>query len=117
MVMITLAGIRNEHWRRQLGGGQAVSPKYARLYITRGVQHHPRGAEALRKLLTCPPQIDPAVNPWGDCDLLKVVLDGETFYLKADCFARSWNPCEASEDPANDERTTRVYTCMLASEY
>jgi len=117
MVMITLAGIRNERWRRQLGGGQAGSPLYARLYITRGVQHHPRGVEALRKLLTCPPQIDPAVNPWGDCDLLKVVLDGDTFYLKVDCYARSWNPNEASEDPANDEMTTRVYTCMLASEY
>jgi hypothetical protein len=81
MVMITIAGIRNERWRRELGRGQAVSPLYARLFITRGVQHHPRGHEALRYLLTCPPQIDPAVNPWGECDLLKVVLDRNTFYL------------------------------------
>jgi hypothetical protein len=117
MVMITIAGIRNERWRRELGRGQAVSPLYARLFITRGVQHHPRGHEALRYLLTCPPQIDPAVNPWGECDLLKVVLDRNTFYLKVDCYARSWEPSEASEDPANDEMTTRVYTCLLASEY
>lgn len=117
MAMITHAGIRNEYWRRRLGRGEIVYPRYARLYITRGVQHHPRGTEALRKLLTCPPQIDPAVNPWGYCDLLKVVLDGDTFYLKVDCYARSWHPNEASENPADDEQTTRVYTCMLASEY
>ena len=66
MIMITIAGIRNERWRRELGRGQAVSPLYARLYVTRGVHHHPRGAEALRYLLTCPPQIDPGINPWGD---------------------------------------------------
>jgi len=49
--------------------------------------------------------------------LLKVELGGDTFLLKVDCYARSWEPNEASEDPANDEMTTRVYTCLLASEY
>lgn len=117
MVLITHAGIRNERWRKLLSLEHPVSPLYARLYVTRGVHHHPRGYEALRMLLTCPTQSDPGINPWGDCDMLKVVLDGDTFYLKVDCYARSWNPCEASEDPADDEKTTRVYTCMLASEY
>lgn len=117
MVTITIAGIRNERWRRELGRGEAVSPLSARLYITRGVQHHPRGDEALRCLLTCPPQVDPGINPWGDCDMLRVILDGETFYLKVDCYARSWDPNEASLDPADDDLTTRVFTCMLASEY
>ena len=69
----------------------------------------------MRELLTCPTQIDPGVNPSGECDLLKVVLDGETFYLKVDCYARNWEPSEVSEDPANDEKTTRVYTCMLGT--
>ena len=117
MVVITIAGIRNEGWRRELGRGQAVSPLYARLYITRGVHYHPQGHEALRYLLTCPPQTDPGINPWGDCDMLKVVHGGDTFYLKVDCYARSWDPNEASEDPDNDELTTRVFTCLLASEY
>jgi hypothetical protein len=117
MVTITLAGIRNEHWRRLLSGEHPVSPLYARLYVTRGVHHHPRGYEALRMLLTCPTQIDPAINPWGDCDMLRVTLGGDTFYLKVDCFGRSWDLTEASPDPACDDMTTRVFTCMLASEY
>lgn len=117
MITITLTGIRNEHWRRELGRGQAVSPLYARLFITRGVQYHQRGDEALRLLLTCPTQIDPGINPWGDCDMLRGILDGEIFYLKVDCYARGWEPNEASLDPAEDDLTTRVFTCMLASEY
>ncbi len=118
MTLITIAGIRNEHWRRELSLGHPISPRYARLYITMGVQHHPRGTEALRHLLTCPPQIAPAINPWGECDMLKVVLGGDTFFLKVDCYAATWgNPEEASEDSADDEKTTRVYTCLLASDY
>ena len=117
MIVITIAGIRNERWRRELGRRQAVSPLYARIYITRGVQNHPQGDQALRELLTCPTQIDPAINPWGDCDMLKVVHGGDTFLLKVDCYARSWDLNEASEDPDNDELTTRVFTCMLAGEY
>ena len=118
MVLITIAGIRNEHWRRQLGRGQAISPRHARLYCTRGVLHHPCGNEALTELLTCPTQIDPGINPWGDCDMLKTVQGGDTFYLRVDCYAATWGtPSEASEDSASDELTTRVFTCMLASEY
>lgn len=118
MVMITNAGIRNEYWRRRMGRGEIVNPRYARLYITRGVQHHPYGEIALRELLTCPTQIHPDINPWGGCDLLKTVQGGETFYLKVDCYAATWGtPEEASEDSSDDELTTRVYTCMLASEY
>lgn len=118
MVLITIAGIRNEHWRRQLGSGEPVLARYARLYVTRGVEHHLYGQEALKELLTCPPQIQPDVNPWGECDLLKTVQGGETFYLKVDCYAAtSGSPEEASCDPAVDDMTTRVYTCMLASEY
>ncbi len=118
MITITMTGIRNEHWRRELGRGEAVPPRYARLFVTRGIQHHPRGMEALRKLLNCPPQTNPDINPWGDCDLLRVTLDGEAFLLKVDCYAATWGtPEEASGVPSNDEVTTRVYTCMLASEY
>lgn len=117
MVMITLAGIRNEHWRRLLSLEHPVSPLYARLFVTRGVHHHPRGYEALRELLTCPAQTDTDINPCGDCDMLKVALGGDTFYLKVDCYARSWEPNEASENPDCDDMTTRVFTCMLASEY
>ncbi len=118
MILITMTGIRNEHWRRELGRGQAVPLRYARLYVTQGIQHHPRGVEALQKLLTCPPQTEPEINPWGECDLLRVPLAGETFLLKVDCYAATWGyPEDASEDPADDERTTRVFTCMLASEY
>ncbi len=118
MVMITNAGIRNEYWRRRLGRGEIVFPHYARLYCTPGVLNHPMGQQALKELLTCPPQVHPDINPWGECDLLKTVQGGDTFYLKVDCFAATWGtPEEASPDPAKDDPTTRVYVCMLANEY
>jgi hypothetical protein len=61
--------------------------------------------------------MDEGSNPWGDCDLLVAELGGTRFFLKVDTYARAEELQYFSEDPADDELTTRVMTCMLASEY
>jgi len=117
MVKITPTGIRNEYWRGRLSQNVMTPQRYARLYITRGVKSHPRWIEALAALLAGPAQMHRDINPWGDCDMLKVVLDGDTFYLKVDHYAPGEELKLGSDDPADDEKTTRVFTCLLADEY
>lgn len=117
LIPISPTGIRNEYWRKRLLVGLTTPPRYARLMVTRGVAHHPCGLEALGALLTGPAQMDDGVNPWGDCEMLMVSLAGEDFYLMVTCYAATDALNQASEDPADDEKTTRVFTCMLASEY
>jgi hypothetical protein len=117
MARITPVGIRNEYWRRRLMIGLMPPPKHVRLFVTAGVEQHPRGIEALAVLLTGATQMDEDINPSGDCDMLKATLGADTFYLKVDCYAAGEDLKEASEDPADDEKTTRVFTCLLAGEY
>lgn len=116
-VKITPTGIRNEYWRGQLKQDVRVSQQYARLYMTRGVQNHRQGLKAVAYLLAGPAQMDEGINPWGDCDMLKVSLAGETFYLKVDCYGKAESIDQGTDDPADDEKTIRVFTCLLASEY
>ncbi|GEM_PF-2765985 len=116
-VKISPTGIRNEFWRGQLKQDVRVPRHYARIYLTRGVKNHPMWMEALAALLAGPAQMDEGINPWGDCDMLKVSLGGEIFYLKVDCYGKAESMDQGTEDPADDERTIRVFTCLLASEY
>jgi len=116
-VKITPTGIRNEYWRGLLSQDVRTPQHYARLYLTRGVKSHPLWCEALAALLAGPAQMDERINPWGDCDMQKVSLGGETFYLKVDCYGKADPMDQGSEDSADDEKTIRVFTCMLASEY
>jgi hypothetical protein len=116
-VKITPTGIRNEYWRGQLKQDVRVPQQYARLYMTRGVKNHPMWTQALAALLAGPAQMDEGINPWGDCDMLKVSLGGETFYLKVDCYGKAETMDQGTEDPTDDEKTIRVFTCLLASEY
>ena len=117
MAKITPTGMRNEYWRSRLLVGLTPPARYVQFFMTQGVRMHPRGVEAMAYLLTCPAQLEESINPWGDCDMLKVVFSGETFYLKIDCYSSDGTLKHASEDPADDQKTTRVFTCLLASEY
>ena len=117
MVQISPTGRRNEYWRRKLYRASQIPSRYVQLFMTQGVKHHPKGIDAIAYLIACPAQMSEDINPWGDCDMLKVVLDGETFYLKVDCYASDGSLRYGSEDPADDAKTTRVFTCLLASEY
>jgi hypothetical protein len=54
-------------------------------------------------------------DPFGEHDFGSFELADRTFFWKIDYYDQR---CEfGSEDPSNPERTTRVLTIMLASEY
>jgi len=116
-VKISATGIRNEYWRKLIGEGIRPPHRYARLYCTRGVRHHPLGMQALTALLEGPAQMDRDINPRGDCDMLKVSAGGDTFYLTVGCHGKGMEMDLPSRDPADDEATVRIFTCMLSSEY
>ena len=116
MVQISAVGLKNEYWRRRLFLSDSTPPRYARIRLTEAAHRHPKMVEAVFRLLSCPAQMDEEFNPNGDCDLLRLVLDGETFLLKVDCFAYQGDSKISSDDPTDDEKTTRIYTCMLAWE-
>jgi len=116
-VQISPTGIRNEFWRRMILAGVRNPPRYVQFIISEGVRAHPQGTKAMGYLLTCPAQMDRDINPLGDCNLLRVIWASEIFYLKVECFAADGQLQRPSEDPSDDQKTTRVFTCMLASEY
>ena len=117
VVQISPTGLRNEYWRKRLLVGLTPPARYVQFFMTQGIRQHPKGVEAMAYLLTCPAQMDENINPWGDCDMLKVVFRGDTFYLKVDCYASDGTLQYGSPDPTDDEKTTRIFTCLLASEY
>ncbi|GLH74759.1 hypothetical protein GETHLI_32610 [Geothrix limicola] len=117
MVQITPTGMRNEYWRRRLLCGLMVPERYARVIVSDEMQSHPHGQEALARLLTGPAQLDPVVNAEGDCDWLRVVVAGESFDLLVSCFAQGEGRRRGSDDPSDDDLTTRIYSCMLTEEY
>ena len=117
MAQINDVGRRNEYWMARLANGPAPEPQFARLFITRGANLHPRGMEALRLLLDGPTQDHDDIDPYGDRDMRKVTLDGTKFYLKVDCYAPADDLQWGSESPEDDAKTTRVFTCLLADEY
>lgn len=117
MIQISPTGLRNEFWRRRLLLSGSTPPRYARIRLTEGAHQHPKMVEAVFRLLSCPLQGSEDINPRGDCDLHRLVLGGEVFYLKVDCYAYQGDLRFLSSDPTDDEKTTRIYTCMLASEY
>jgi hypothetical protein len=110
-------GLRNEFWRRQFALGTLPPPRFARLFITRGVELHPRGMEALAELLGGPEQSHPDIDPHHERDMRKVVLDGTTFFMKWDYYSIEGDLDCGSEDPSDDLVTTRVATVLLAEEY
>lgn len=117
MVQISAQGMRNEYWRRRLLLGLMVPERYATVWISEGAREHPWSVEALATLLTCPAQLDPLVNVEGDCDWLRTSIDGVGFDLFVSCFAQGEQRKRGSDDPSDDDLTTRLYSLMLSSEY
>lgn len=117
MVQISSEGVRNEYWRRRLLLGLMVPERYASVVVSDEMQQHPSGLEALARLLTGPAQMDPEVNHHGDCDWLRVQVDGVPFDLFVTCLAQGESRRRGSDDPSDDDQTTRIYSCMLSDEY
>ena len=117
MVQITPTGMRNEYWRRRLLLGLMVPERYATVQVSEEMEQNPKCQEALARLLTGPAQMDSVVNAEGDCDWLRVVVAGESFDLFVSCFAQGGRYRRSSDDPGDDDLTTRIYSCMLSDEY
>ena len=117
MVQISAQGIRNEYWRRRLLLGLMVPESYATVWISEGAREHTGVVEALAQLLTCPAQLDPLVNADGHCEWLRTAVDGVDFDLFVNCYAQGEKRKRCSDDPADDDQTTRLYSLMLSSEY
>jgi hypothetical protein len=61
--------------------------------------------------------MDPEINREGDCDWLRTTIEGENFDLFVNCYAHGEQRKLCSDDPADDDLTTRLYSLMLSSEY
>lgn len=110
-------GMRNEYWRRRLLLGLMVPERYATVWISEGARESPLAVEALGRLLTCTVQLDPLVNHDGHCEWLRTTVDGVDFDLFVNCYALGEQPRRCSDDPGDDDLTTRLYSLMLSSEY
>jgi hypothetical protein len=98
----------NDAFRRTFAGGEVM--------MTSGVDELPDcvKAEALRQVATFS-DFTPDSDPHGEHDFGSFTLVGRKFFWKIDYHDRDM--IHGSEDPADPEKTTRVLTIMLASEY
>jgi hypothetical protein len=98
----------NDAFRRTFAGGKVM--------LTMGVAELPDTVRA--KALQMVAEFDRFTednDPRGEHDVGIFELVDRTFFWKIDYYDRQ---CEfGSEDPSDPERTTRVLTIMLASEY
>jgi hypothetical protein len=103
-------GVRvlNDNFRSTFIGGQVV--------MTHGVSELPMDvkAEALLAVRSFS-NFTGDNDPYGEHDFGSFEIAGDTFYWKIDYY--DINCRYGSEDPADPEKTTRVLTIMLASEY
>ena len=98
----------NDDFRHTLKGGM--------LMLTAGIIA--LGAERQARIIAAVQAFDaftPDNDPYGEHDFGSLDLDGEPIFFKLDYF----DPTRAmhSEDPADPNKTERVLTIMLASEY
>jgi Protein of unknown function (DUF3768) len=98
----------NDAFRRTFAGGKVM--------MTSGVDELPDcvKGEALRQVATFS-AFTADNDPHGEHDFGSFTLVGRKFFWKIDHYDREM--VHGSEDSADPEKTTRVLTIMLASEY
>ena len=98
----------NDAFRRTFSGG--------RVMLTSGVNALPEAVKAnALQLVRTHHQFDEGNDPHGEHDFGSFELADRTFFWKIDYYD---GRCEfGSDDPSDPNRTTRVLTLMLSSEY
>ena len=98
----------NDRFRRTFIGGRVVT--------TAGFAQLPPStkAKALQAARTFT-AFTPDNDPYREHDFGTFEIDGERCMFKIDCYNKSMEA--GSEDPENEDITTRVLTIMLASDY
>jgi Protein of unknown function (DUF3768) len=98
----------NDKFRRNLQGGKVL--------VTAGVDAlGPERVQAILKRVTEFNAFTPDNDPYGEHDFGNFEDGGERFFFKIDYYDEHLE--HGSEDPADPDRTSRVLTVMLASEY
>ena len=98
----------NDAFRKSLTGGTVL--------MTAGVVA--LGADMQAAVLTAVrafDAFDSGNDPWNEHDFGAIEVGGERFFFKVDYF--DLTRALLSEDPSDPEKTERVMTIMLASEY
>lgn len=94
-------------------------PDLGRIMMTRGVcdlaAAWPLGDIAIHVKVQTFDAFTPENDPYGERDFGSFEFAGETCFWKIDYYDPSMEA--GSEDPADEHKTTRVLTIMLASEY
>jgi len=106
--MTNKIALLNDTFRTTFVGGQVV--------MTAAVNELPLDVKA-RVILAVQAfsEFDAENDPHGEHDFGSIELNGETFFFKIDYYTADMQG--GSEDPADPEKTTRVLTIMLASDY
>ena len=94
-------------------------PDLGRIMLTRGVRDlaaaSPLGDIAVYAKVQTFDAFTPDNDPYGEHDFGSFEFAGETCFWKIDYYDPSMEA--GSEDPADEDKTARVLTIMLASEY
>ncbi len=98
----------NDAFRRTFNGG--------RVMLTAGFNALPEltKQQAFERIKTFD-SFDRGDDPYGEHDFLCIEVDAHKVFAQIDYYDSDMR--YGSEDPADPERTTRVMTIMLASEY
>jgi hypothetical protein len=96
----------NDQFRTQLRGG--------RLVMTRGIAGRPDARRILARVVYFN-NFSPDNDPYGEHDFGAFDLGTDKIFWKIDYYGRDLQ--SGSEDPSDPDKTTRVLTIMLASEY
>lgn len=95
------------------------TPIPGKIYMTRGVNDlgEPFCTRALAAVaLAKDDAFTEAIDPHGEHDMIRVVVDGVTVWAKFDYYAKD-DPDLGSEDPSDETKTERVLTLLLPEEY
>jgi hypothetical protein len=94
-------------------------PELGRIMITSGIRDlvaaWPLGAAAVYTIVQRYDRFTEANNPHGEHDFGSFKFAGEKCFWKIDYYDKNLE--YGSEDPADENQTTRVLTILLASEY
>ena len=98
----------NDAFGKTLSGGE--------VFLTAGVHELPDmvKAAAIQRVATFDAFTEDH-DPYGEHDFGSFDLCGRRFFWKIDYYDRAME--QGSEDPSDPEKTTRILTIMLASEY
>lgn len=101
---------------RRLNDDVRVTGLFGLLVFSNGLQAFEESAlQEIRQIVADYDGFDPDNDVYEEHDFGAVEFEGHQIFWKIDCYNRSLT--QGSVDPADERKTTRVLTIMLAEEY